>query len=74
MSREHNQRVWWYIKRVVKDPATPPLLKVTRMVGNKEKEYEGQADVEGALQTTLEARFTFAHNVPIMKHYLGHQL
>ena len=44
------------------------------MVGNKEKEYEGQAEVEGALQTTLETRFTFAHNAPIMKHYLGHKL
>jgi len=64
METEHMKRQWWFIQRTVKDPPTPPLLKVTRMEGNREVPYEGQGEVEGALQNVLEARFTFAHNAP----------
>ena len=74
METEHMKRQWWFIQRTVKDPPTPPLLKVTRMEEKREVAYEGQEEVEGALQDVLEALFTFAHNAPIMNHYLGHQL
>ena len=71
METEHMKRQWWFIQRTVKDPATPLLLKVTHIEGKREVAYAGQ-EVEGALQDVLEARFTFAHNAPIMIHYLGH--
>jgi hypothetical protein len=63
-NREESKRMWYLIKRTVKDPASPSVLKVQRVVDGEVKEYTVQEDVEQAIQRECEIWFTLAHSSP----------
>jgi hypothetical protein len=46
--------MWFLIKRMVKDPQSPSVLRVQRVVGGEVKEYVTQEDVEQAIQRECE--------------------
>ncbi len=48
--REESKCMWFLIKRTMKDPQSPSVLCVQRVVGGKVKEYVTQEDVEQAIQ------------------------
>jgi hypothetical protein len=48
--REESKHMWFLIKRTVKDPQSPSVLRVQRVVGGEVKEYVTQEDVEQAIQ------------------------
>ena len=66
--------MWYLIKRTVKDPHSPSVLKVQRVVEGEIKEYTVQEDVEQAIQRECKVRFTLAHSAPIMNLLLGEKL
>jgi hypothetical protein len=66
--------MWFLIKRTVKDPQSPSVLRVQRIVGGKVKEYVTQEDVEQAIQWECEAQFSLVHSAPIMATLLGELL
>ena len=70
-NREESKRMWYLIKRTVKDPANPSVLKVQRVINGEVKEYIVQENVEQAIQRECEIRFTLAHSAPIMTSLLG---
>ena len=49
-NREESKRMWYLIKRTVKDPSNPSVLRVQRVVNGEVKEYVVQEDVEQAIQ------------------------
>ncbi len=59
---------------MVKDPQSPSVLRVQRVVGSKVKEYVTQEDVEQAIQQECKVRFSLAHSAPIMSTLLGERL
>lgn len=69
-NREESKRMWYLIKRTVKDPANPSMLRVQRVINGEVKEYIVQEDVEQAIQRECEIRFTLAHSAPIMTSLL----
>ncbi len=42
--------MWYLIKRTVKDPHSPSVLRVQRVVEGEVKEYTVQEDVEQVIQ------------------------
>ncbi len=74
LHREESKRMWYLIKRTVKDPHSPSVLKVQRVVEGKIEEYTVQEDVKQAIQRECEVRFLLAHSAPIMKSLLGEKL
>ena len=66
--------MWYLIKRTVKDPVNPSVLRVQRAVNGEVKEYIVQEDVEQAIQRECEIRFTLTHSAPIMTSLLGERL
>ncbi len=66
--------MWYLIKRTVKDPCSPSVLKVQRVIGGKTTKYTIQEDIENAIQRECEVRFSLAHSAPIMTALLGNQL
>jgi hypothetical protein len=74
INREESKCMWYLIKRTVKDPHSPSVLKVQRLVEGKTKEYEVQEDVENAIQRECKIRFSLAHSAPIMMTLLGKRL
>ncbi len=66
--------MWYLIKWTVKDPCSPSVLRVQRVVNGEVKEYIIQEDVKQAIQRECEARFSLAHSAPIMKTLLGERL
>jgi len=74
LHREESKRMWYLIKRTVKDPHSPSVLKVQRVVEGEIKEYMVQEDVEQAIQRECKVRFSLAHNAPIMNSLLGEKL
>jgi hypothetical protein len=72
--REESKRMWYLIKRTVKNPANPSVLRVQRVVNGEVKEYIMQEDLEQAMQRECEIRFTLAHSAPIMTSLLGKRL
>jgi hypothetical protein len=66
--------MWYLIQRTVKDPCSPSVLKVQRVVEGETKEYTVQEDVEQAIQQECEVRFLLAHSAPIMTSLLGERL
>jgi hypothetical protein len=76
--REESKRMWFLIKQTVKDPQSPSVLRVQRVVNGEVKEYVVQEDVEQEIQRGCEIRFSLAHSAPIMTtllqeclHYLS---
>jgi hypothetical protein len=74
LHREESKRMWYLIKRTVKDPHSPSVLRVQRVVEGKINEYTVQEDVEQAIQRECEVRFLLAHSAPIMNLLLGEKL
>ncbi len=66
--------MWYLIKRTVKDPHIPSVLKVQRIMNGEIKEYEIHEDVKNAIQQECKIRFSLAHSAPIMTTLLGEQL
>jgi hypothetical protein len=66
--------MWYLIKRTVKDPHSPSVLKVQQVINGETKEYIIQEDVENAIQRECEIRFSLAHSAPIMSTLLGKRL
>jgi hypothetical protein len=66
--------MWYLIKRTVKDPHNPSVLKVQRVLGGDTKEYSTQEDMENAIQRECNIRFSLAHSAPIMSTVLGDRL
>ncbi len=62
------------IKRTVKDPQSPSVLKVQRVINEELHKYEVQEDVENAIQQECGIRFSLAHSAPIMTTLSGEQL
>jgi hypothetical protein len=66
--------MWFLIKRTVKDPQSPSVLRVQRVVNREVKEYVVQENAEQAIQRKCEVRFSLAHSAPIMTTLLGERL
>ena len=66
--------MWYLIKRTVKDPHSPSVLKVQRVIDGETKSYSTQEEVENAIQRECEIRFSLAHSAPIMSTLLGDRL
>ncbi len=73
-NQEESKWIWYLIKRTVKDPANPSVLRVERVVNGEVKDYIAQEDVKQAIQCKCKIYFTLAHSAPIMKSLLGNQL
>jgi hypothetical protein len=65
LHQEESKQMWYLIKRTVKDPHSPSVLKVQRVVEGNIEEYTFQEDVEQAIQRECEVRFSLAHSAPI---------
>jgi hypothetical protein len=63
-NREDSKRMWYLIKQTVKDPKSPSVLKVQRVIVGKVKEYEVQEDAKNATQQECKVHFTLAHSAP----------
>ena len=50
INREESKPMLHLIKRTVKDPCSPSVFKVQRVIGGKTNEYTIQEDVENAIQ------------------------
>ncbi len=53
--REESKRMWFLIKWTVKDPQSPSVLRVQRIVSSEVKEYVTQEDVKQAIQRECQA-------------------
>jgi hypothetical protein len=68
INREDSKRMWYLIKQTAKDPQSPSVLKVQRVINGKVKEYEVQEDVKNAIQQECKVCFSLAHSVGVMPH------
>jgi hypothetical protein len=66
--------MWYLIKRRVKDPHSPSILRVQRIIDGEVEEYTVQEDVEQAIQRECKVRFSLAHSAPIMNWLLEERL
>ncbi len=71
---EESKRMWYLIKRMVKDPHSPSVLRVQRIIDGEVEEYTVQEDVEQAIQQECTVWFSLAHSAPIMNLLLGERL
>ena len=74
MQRENSKKVWYVIKRTVKDPPAHSVLKVQQVVNGEVQEFQEKDEIERAIQEECEVRFTLAHSAPIMSNLLGEKL
>jgi len=74
INREESKRMWYLIKLTVKDPHSPSVLKVQKVINGVIQEYKVQEDVENVIQRECEIRFSLAHSAPIMTTLLGERL
>ncbi len=73
-NQEESKHVWFLIKRMIKDPHSPSVLRVQWVIYGEVKEYTNQDEVENAIQQECKVRFTLAHSTPIMNTLLGERL
>ncbi len=66
--------MWYLMKQTAKDPNSPSVLRVQRVVNGEVKEYIVQEDVKQAIQHECKIRFSLAHSAPIMKTLLGERV
>jgi hypothetical protein len=66
--------MWCLIKQTVRDPQSPSVLKVQRVINGKIQEYEVQEDVKKAIQQECKIQLSLSHSAPIMMTLLGKQL
>ncbi len=74
INREESKRVWYLIKRTVKDPHSPSVLRVQRVIEAEVQEFTEQEEVEHVIQLECKIRFSLAHSAPIMNTLLGERL
>ncbi len=63
---EESKQMWYLIKRTFKDPHSPTVLRVQRIIDGEVKEYTVQEDVEQAIKLECKVRFSLAHSAPIL--------
>ncbi len=63
---KESKRMWYLIKRTVKDPHSPSVLRVQRVIEGEVQEFTEQEEVEHAIQRECKIRFSLAHSAPIM--------
>ncbi len=73
-NRKESKRMWYLIKKTVKDPHSPSVLRVQQVVEGEVKEYTVQDKVKHAIQRKCEICFSLAHSAPIMTTLLGERL
>jgi hypothetical protein len=66
--------MWYLIKQTVKDPHSPSVLRVQRVVEGEVKEFTEQEEVEHAIQRECKIRFSLVHSATIMTTLLGKRL
>jgi hypothetical protein len=66
--------MWYLINCTVKNPCSPSVLKVQRVIGGETNKYTIQEDVKNAIQRECEVKFSLAHSAPIMTTLLGNRL
>jgi hypothetical protein len=66
--------MWYLIKRTVKDPCSPSILKVQRVIDGKIQEYDIQEDIKNTIQRECKTRFSLSHSASIMRTLLGKRL
>ncbi len=71
INQEKSKRMWYLIKRTVKDPHSPSVHKVQQVLDGETKEYIIQEDMENAIQRECKIRFSLAHSAPIVSTLLG---
>ena len=74
IGREHSKRMCFLIKRTVRDPMNPAVLKVQQVINGKTETYTEQHDVDTAIQKECQIRFQLAGRAPIMKSFLAKQI
>ncbi len=74
INREESKHMWYLIKRTVKDPHSPSVLRVQRVVEGEVKEFIEQEEVKHAIQRECQTRFSLAHSAPITTTLLGERL
>ena len=65
-NREERKRMWYLIKRTVRDPHSPSVLRVQRVVEGEVKEYTAPEDVEQAIQRECKVRFLLVHRKTLL--------
>ncbi len=50
----------------MRDPQSPSILKVQRVINGEVQEYKTQEDIKNAIQRECKMCFSFAHSAPIM--------
>jgi hypothetical protein len=73
-NREESKQMWYLIRRTVKIPCSPSVLRMQQVVNEEVKDYIVQEDVEQAIQHECEVHFLLAHSAPIMKTLLRERL
>ena len=66
--------MWHQIKKTVKGPQSPSVLRMQQVRDGEIQEFHEQEEVENAIQRECKGRFTLAHSAPIMKTLLGDKL
>ena len=61
--------MWYLIKRTVKDPHSPSVLKVQRVINGETKEYIVQEDVENAIQRECKIDFLWLTAPQLCQRY-----
>jgi hypothetical protein len=74
INHDESKHMWYLIKRTVKDPHSPSVLRVQRVLEGEVKKFTEQEEVEHTIQRKCEIRFSLAHSAPIMKTLLGERL
>ena len=64
LHREESKRMWYLIKRTVKDPHSPSVLKVQRVVEGNIEEYTVQEDVEQQSSDNVKSGFCLHTALP----------
>ncbi len=73
-NRKESKCMWYLIKRTVKDPHSPSVLRVQQVVKGEVKEFTEQEEVEHAIQQECKIHFSLAHSTPIMTTLMGERL
>jgi hypothetical protein len=66
LHQEESKQMSYLIEKTVKDPQSPSILRVQRIIEGEVREYMVQEDVEHPIQQECEVQFSLAHSAPIM--------
>ncbi len=71
INREESKWMQYLIKQTVRDPQSPSILKLQRVINREVQEYETKEDVKNAIQRECKVCFSLAHSAPIMSTLLS---